>query len=240
MRRRILAQAICLLVLFQAPPLARGGSLWASSAVVLPIRPLAADVFDKYTGHRVKYNICTAFAVDETRRLWLTAAHCLWGEQQNRYLVLAWSIDAHAALPLRIDDASDLALLVTADYAVPGLVIASTAPGLEDIVEVIGYPLGGASPVTSVGSIVALDTLMHVDCNLDDRGRARGYLVVTAAILPGNSGSPILNAAGQVIGVVQIGCHYHEQWAVGGGSPHGALVDFLHRAVDLGHRADAQ
>lgn len=196
-----------------------------SSAAVISVRPLHADVFDTLTRHRAVYPICTVVSVDAGRHTWLTAAHCV-SPGGDRYLVSAWSIDAHAVVPVRTDHTRDLALLVTADYAIPALALASEAPDYEDVLDVIGYPLASPSPVLSRGSLVSPDTLLHVECNLDATGRQRSYMVSTAAVWPGSSGGAIINAGGHLVGIVQIGCRY-DHWPVSGGSPYAQLVDFL-------------
>lgn len=80
---------------------------------------------------------------------------------------------------------------VTVDQSLPVLPRDSTTPTVGDPVLVVGSPLGLGGSV-STGIVSALRTLDGVS-----------YIQFSAPISPGNSGSPVVNAAGKVIGVAE-------------------------------------
>ena len=90
------------------------------------------------------------------------------------------------------DSLHDLALLKipgTSDYDILPVVSSDSAQVIDEVY-VFGYPLGeilGEKVSISRGQINAI------------RGR---YLQIDAAVNPGNSGGPVVNSSGQVIGVV--------------------------------------
>ncbi len=95
---------------------------------------------------------------------------------------------------------SDLALLQA-----PELRVVDTAPfrsgrGIRpgDNVVVIGYPLFGANLVTSSEAIVTTGAVSA----LAGPGEDRRIMQITAPVQPGNSGGPLLDAGGNVVGVV--------------------------------------
>lgn len=121
----------------------------------------------------------------------------------------------HAALGiLRSSERDDLALIQVAALAAPPLAVRGLA-GVEpgDRVVVLGAPLGMALAVSD-GLVAALWA----------RGPDRDWfpetplMQVTAPISPGSSGSPVLNARGEVIGVA-VGTYVRGQnvnWAISG------------------------
>lgn len=85
---------------------------------------------------------------------------------------------------LRVSEAADLAV-ISVPQRFPSLQLADTSPVPGDTVLVIGSPLGLEGTVTT-GVVSAL------------RG---SYLQFSAPISPGNSGGPVVNEAGEVVGV---------------------------------------
>jgi len=94
-------------------------------------------------------------------------------------------------------DNNDLALLrVTLDRPVSALPLASREAGPGDMVMVYGFPSGFgplegliAEPIFRVGSVL----------------RVRETIQTDAVVLHGNSGGPLINAAGEVVGVATRG-----------------------------------
>lgn len=77
--------------------------------------------------------------------------------------------------------------------------IASATPRVGDPVAAIGFPIGGPITLTQ-GGISGLHRIINVD------GRAQTGMIETDAPLnPGNSGGPLLNNTGNVIGLVDAG-----------------------------------
>lgn len=91
------------------------------------------------------------------------------------------------------DPKQDLALLYVPGTGAHTLEIDSRVPTIGETVYVAGNPLG-LEGVFSVGVLSSI--------------RENGELQVTAAISPGNSGGPLLNSEGDVIGVVQSTIRY--------------------------------
>lgn len=100
------------------------------------------------------------------------------------------------------DPATDVALLkVEAPRALPYLPFASARPLAGEWVIALGNPFGlfaAAEPTVTVGVVSATSR----DLRSEAQGRLyRGMIQTDAAINQGNSGGPLLNALGEVIGV---------------------------------------
>jgi len=96
------------------------------------------------------------------------------------------------------DRSLDLALLRVdpASLALAPLKISTTPPQVGDAAYAIGNPFGLNWTLTT-GIVSALDRTIRAP-----DGRAIGHVIQTdAALNPGNSGGPLLNSAGEVIGV---------------------------------------
>lgn len=99
---------------------------------------------------------------------------------------------------------SDLAIL-EADHPLPNVLSLGSASSIKgthtlpqsSIVTVAGYPLGGALMVT-VGRVVNYLHSFDLDPNLD----SGSILRVSAAAMPGSSGSPVVDERGTLIGVI--------------------------------------
>ncbi|MEM7188700.1 MAG: serine protease [Pseudomonadota bacterium] len=131
----------------------------------------------------------TGFVVDRQGRI-LTNAHVIDG---CRSIAVA---DGIPATVRRRDDNADLALVEPQGGQWP--IIATFAPSnarLNADVTVIGYPLHGLLGGLNVtrGSVSALSGL-HAD---------ELQFQITAAVQPGNSGGPVIDNSGAVLGVVQ-------------------------------------
>ncbi len=123
-----------------------------------------------------------------------TAAHVVKALHGSPTIV--WRSQRWPARVLRIDDASDLALLaIDATAPIPGLRLAA-APGDEpgDWVLVLGCPFG-ALPTATVGIVSArAGAVLRPE-------RLRDQIQLNAAVNPGNSGGPVVDLDGEVIGV---------------------------------------
>ncbi|MEM1160979.1 MAG: serine protease [Pseudomonadota bacterium] len=131
----------------------------------------------------------TGFVVDRRGRI-LTNAHVIDGCQQ---ITLANGVPARV---IKVNDAIDLALIEAEGGTWPR--IAAFAPKdvrLNSDVTVIGYPLHGLLGGVNVtrGSVSALSGLRD----------NQSQIQITAAVQPGNSGGPVLDNSGSVLGVVQ-------------------------------------
>lgn len=102
---------------------------------------------------------------------------------------------AYPARLLRVDPENDLALLKIASTGLPSVPLGQFhGISRQHPVWTIGYPLGrerGYSITTTGGHITAIQTT----------GATRHFLT-DAAVNPGNSGGPVVNDRGQVIGIM--------------------------------------
>ena len=124
----------------------------------------------------------------------LTAYHVVGGART----LSAQTLDRkrYAAEVIGYNDQDDLALLrVRVPAGTPFLPLATGAPGVGNVALAIGNG-GGAFLRPKTGRLTALDA---------DAGRADfppGTLELNAPVVPGDSGGPVLNASGQVTGIV--------------------------------------
>lgn len=129
-------------------------------------------------------------------RVFVTARHVVAAVRGAP--VVVWETWRSAARVLREDAELDLALLEVpeGDLPMPGLSLwAGAAPAPGEWVLVLGRPFGGL-PTATVGIVSAAPGAVQEPTALRTR------LQLNAAVNPGNSGGPVLNLAGQVLGVV--------------------------------------
>jgi S1-C subfamily serine protease len=123
----------------------------------------------------------------------VTNAHVVAGESGQ-------SVNGHTAFAVLFDPRLDVAVLHVSGLADPSLPMSSgTVPRGTDGA-VLGYPGGG--PLTT-GSAVVLREESAVGRDIYDQGlTARDIYEINAVVRPGNSGGPLVNTSGIVIGVV--------------------------------------
>ncbi len=139
-------------------------------------------------------NFCTATSINSDLHLWLTAAHCLASEEPGHIM-------GEEILPMVVDEGHDIAFVHTPTKHAPAIHLAQRGPRCYadahcDAVRVIGYPFGFPFQVFTEGTLAARRGEI-------EPGRFYALFNVTGA--PGNSGSAILNASGEIVSVLQIG-----------------------------------
>jgi S1-C subfamily serine protease len=105
--------------------------------------------------------------------------------------------EANAEIVAR-DAAADIAVLAT--DRPPGIIVPAVLGGgasIGDEVYAIGHPLGLGNSI-SAGVVSGLDRTVPID----DELTLEGLIQFDAAVNPGNSGGPLVNRDGQVIGIV--------------------------------------
>ncbi len=135
----------------------------------------------------------TAFVVNSSGWL-VTCAHVVTDASTIHVVI---GDRTYRATATEIDDSHDLALLKIDADDLRNLPVAAAAPAQGDEVNVAGFPL----------------TSMLGDSLKITHGRIAGFvdrkgdhcIQIDAAVNPGNSGGPLLNAEGEVIGVVNAG-----------------------------------
>jgi S1-C subfamily serine protease len=106
----------------------------------------------------------------------------------------------HAARVVLFDPDTDLAVLYSPGLSLRPLVVVDSTPVRGTSGAVIGYPGGGGEqvvPAAVSGSESATGYNIYGDTLV-----TRRIEVLAARVIPGNSGGPIVNVDGQVIGVV--------------------------------------
>ena len=217
-RFRFSAQAVCLLVVAAplAVPVVFSGALRAADLFQLSTDETNA-LFDKAKAAVVQVhceddgiiNSGSGFFIDDQGTV-LTSANIL-GDGTNpnpRVVINGVEMDAKV---IGNDPHSGLAMLHV-DYNASPLLPLAHAAGLQtgDGVMVIGFPLN--LPVApSQGPVSGFDTsyLKHIDGGAD-AGKtvsaverfATTHIHANVAISPGELGGPLLNAAGEVVGIV--------------------------------------
>ena len=189
------------------------------------VRPLAeAVLYDLTTNTTVYRNICTVSSINAPLHLWLTAAHCLLETrftEDGTIITMPRSgltIDGHLVYVAKLDEAADLAVLFTPNIWLPALRFANRAPLWEDTIRVVGHPFGFTA-VTIVEGTIATPEQPFADV-----GFSPSYMLFTAQIAPGNSGSPVVNARGEIVSVAQI--RWGRGHSSGGGSTYARLKAF--------------
>ena len=193
-----------------APAPAKASSPAGVSGAAL--RPLSSeerkklqDLFTKVRPATVRIEQCpindcsdpdgigTAFLISEDG-LALTAYHVIFQAQALSARTLDRKL--HRVTVVGYDDQYDLALLkIDVPRGTPFLPLAKAKPAIGDPALAVGNG-GGTFLRFKVGRFTALDS---------DAGRADfppGTLELSAPLIPGDSGGPILNLAGEVAGVV--------------------------------------
>lgn len=134
--------------------------------------------------------IGTGFAVDD--HTLVTARHVVEG---SRLLEIStYDGRTFSATATGTTTVADLAIVHVEESLSPFAMLAATDPSVSDAVTIIGYPEGGR--LTTTSAIVITNEPEDVDPEV---GPAFG---VTAALEPGMSGAPVVNADGEVVGVI--------------------------------------
>jgi putative serine protease PepD len=129
----------------------------------------------------------------------LTNAHVVAGAQEVR-VRFSGNTEPTPATVIAADTDNDLALLrVDVDAELPAATFADPASiGIGDPVVAIGFALDlDGDPTVTAGIVSALDRTLSVS----QTEALDGLIQTDAAISSGNSGGPLVNAAGQVIGI---------------------------------------
>ena len=141
------------------------------------------SVFVIYSGN----SFGSGFAVGEN--CIVTNAHVI--DNDHDITVMTYGGSEYQAKVLGINDNEDIAILFVEDATFPYLQIADMeAMKTGDDIYAIGAPKGMAYTLTK-GSISAKERMIG----------SRAYIQIDAAINEGNSGGPLLNDAGQVLGM---------------------------------------
>jgi len=142
-------------------------------------------------------SIGTGFVISDSGEV-VTNAHVVEGAREVRVRVFG-EVEPRDAKVVGIDAGNDLAVVrvADADGLVPVRFSAEGSTAVGDDVVAIGFALDlDGGPSVTRGIVSALDrTLETADGALD------GLIQTDAAISSGNSGGPLVNASGEVVGI---------------------------------------
>lgn len=204
MRRLLLLVLLALLAWFPVSSLA-GYTHFDS------VRPLTMVRMNQQTHTTELANICTVSGINAKKRYWLTAAHCIDGDEP-KYIV------GERIRVIMRDVINDIAIVQTPLASVPALRLSQHTPEVEDIAKVIGHPFGYVYPFMTTGTIASVYALLDDD--------PVPYMIIAAPGAPGNSGSPILDARYEIISVLQIGWGRNVFSPVMGGATYDVLARY--------------
>ncbi|MGH9133169.1 MAG: S1C family serine protease [Ilumatobacteraceae bacterium] len=127
----------------------------------------------------------------------VTNAHVVAGASKIRVRLLGETEPREARL-LAADVGNDLALLRVAGTGYPAARFAAPESiGVGDEVVAIGFALDlDGQPSVTLGIVSALDRTV-----MTEHGALNGLVQTDAAISSGNSGGPLVNAAGEIVGI---------------------------------------
>ena len=130
----------------------------------------------------------------------VTNAHVV-GDAKTVHVRLNGESEPRQAAVVAADPARDLALLrVDATGLSPATFAAPADVRLGDEVLSIGYALDlDGDPTVTLGIVSSLDRTLNTET-----GALKGLLQTDAAVSSGNSGGPLVNALGQVVGITTL------------------------------------
>ncbi len=129
----------------------------------------------------------------------LTALHVVEGAAEIK-VIFADGVEASAEI-INAEPENDIAVLHPTQppgLIVPAVLGSANAMRIGDAAFAVGNPLGLAGSM-SAGVISGFDRSIPIK---ENDQRLEGLIQFDAAVNPGNSGGPLLNRAGQVIGIV--------------------------------------
>lgn len=173
---RVLLSVLMVVAILFAPT-------FSASAIDFEAEKAYESVFVIYSGN----SLGSGFSVGEN--CIITNAHVL-GDGEN-ITIISYGGEEHRATVLGINESEDIAVLIVDNVCFPYLTMAdiSTMKTGDDIYA-IGAPKGMAYTLTK-GGVSAKERVI----------KNSTYIQIDAAINEGNSGGPLLNDAGQVLGM---------------------------------------
>lgn len=147
-------------------------------------------------------NIGTGFVIDDSGLI-LTNQHVV-SDQSADYIVVGWDGEEHEVIEVARDDVNDLAILKVEGDGLEALPLGdSSALKVGQMVVAIGTPLGDLPGTVTMGIVSGLGRSVTASSG-GFWGTTRTYenvIQTDAAVNPGNSGGPLLDVAGNVIGI---------------------------------------
>ena len=133
----------------------------------------------------------------------VTSGYIVTNAHVIRHLREVYVSDAHGsypATPLVVDQENDIAILYSRHASLPALPVASQNAALGTKAVIMGYPGGGNLTVDDTAEVTGYDRGTNVAYARGDTEITR--MVLRGTIAPGNSGGPVLDGDGSVLGVI--------------------------------------
>jgi len=147
---------------------------------------------------RVRNSSCTGIAIGSGWALdahhLVTNKHVIAGATKTELEVSTWNGKTLPVITAKAAVFSDLAILEVDAVLSEIAVLGNNDPLPKDRLTIVGFPNGDALTV-EVGKLVDYKTD-------SEYGETGPVMRINTSIQPGNSGSPVLNAAGEVIGII--------------------------------------
>ncbi len=160
--------------------------------VLQSVRAIQMVDVDEDTGEAHIHNICSTASIDETRRYWLTAAHCVpLGEKEY--------VNGEEVTVVMRDVINDVAVFSTQRVSAPALKLATRPVTYGDDIRIVGHPFGFPDAIITFGKVSNPSSKWTEEKPYDVP-----YMFINVAGAPGNSGSAVVNSKGEVVSVVQI------------------------------------
>ncbi len=135
----------------------------------------------------------------------VTAAHVVDRPETVVAVTVDGSSEPIPASIVAVDLPDDLALLqIEGATNLPSAAFSSTAAGIGTNVVALGFALGMAGPPTATeGIISATGRSLSVKCNDGSIATYQGLLQTDAPLTSGQSGGPLLDVSGHVVGLIE-------------------------------------
>lgn len=173
---RVLLSLLMVMAMLLASPV-------SANAIGFEAESAYASVFVVYSGN----SLGSGFAIGEN--CIVTNAHVI--ADNDHITIISYDGDEFEAAILGISEDEDIAVLVVDNITFPYLPVADlSSMKTGDDIYAIGAPKGMAYTLTK-GSVSAKERIV----------RSKSYIQIDAAINEGNSGGPLLNDNGQVLGM---------------------------------------
>jgi hypothetical protein len=155
-------------------------------------------------------NICTVSSIEQSRQLWITAAHCVADiGEEGRY------VEGSPVELIDVRPEIDIAIIRVRGLRVPALTMQKTPVAWMQEILIVGHPFGYDPVFITRGYVANPRGLLDSD----------PYMLFNVAAAPGNSGSPVINLKGEIVSILQVG--WGEGFSpVSGGAPYENLKQF--------------
>lgn len=157
--------------------------------------------FDFFSGPSLsEEGIGTGFIVDENGLI-VTNSHVV-DDTSGEYSVVTKDGDTYEVKKIHRDPASDLAILEINAQGLPEIELGdSDVLKVGQIAIAIGNALGRFQNTVTVGVVSGIARQLRASSMFGEAKLYENVIQTDAALNPGNSGGPLLNSAGQVIGI---------------------------------------